>query len=102
DLERIVERRVREQREFMRAYSSFSDVKYRPGLDYRRKRGLIADINARMIDIERESAALEELQRRQVGFPDGPIEGAPVEQETGAPAEDGGEAPPAGEGESAP
>ena len=99
DLERIVERRVREQREFMRAYSGFADVTYRPELDYRRKRGLLAEINARLGEVEREARALEDLERRQVGFPDGPIETAPDEEE---PAPDEGEAPDGGEGDTAP
>jgi general secretion pathway protein D len=77
DLERIVEKRTREQREFMRAYAGFAEVEYRPEMDYRRKRGLLAEINAQLADVDRESLALEELERRQVGFPDGPIEVVP-------------------------
>ena len=34
DLERIYERRIREQREFMRAYSTFQTASYAPTMDY--------------------------------------------------------------------
>jgi general secretion pathway protein D len=83
DLERIVERRVREQREFMRTFSTFREIEYRPEVDYRRKRGLISEVNRLVRDVEQETRVLQDLERRQVGFPDGPIEyreERPVEQ----------------------
>ena len=74
DLERIVERRVREQREFMRTFSTFRDIEYRPVLDYGRKRGLVSEINRLVIEQERNARVLEELEQKDVGFPDGPVE----------------------------
>jgi len=74
DLERIVERRVREQREFMRSFSTFRDITYRPQTDYRRKRGLVAEVNRLVREVEQEARVLHELERRQVGLPDGPVE----------------------------
>ncbi len=74
DLERIVERRVREQREFMRTFSTFREITYRPQLDYGRKRGLISEINRLVIEQERNARVLEELEQKDVGFPDGPVE----------------------------
>ena len=74
DLERIVERRVREQREFMRTFSTFREITYRPELDYGRKRGLISEINRLVIEQERNARVLEELEQKDVGFPDGPVE----------------------------
>jgi general secretion pathway protein D len=74
DLERIVERRVREQREFMRTFSTFREISYRPEVDYGRKRGLISEINRLVIEQERNARLLEELEQKDVGFPDGPVE----------------------------
>lgn len=74
DLERIYERRIREQREFMRAYSSFRQASYAPEMDYSRKHGLVDEINDQIAQVEEEQRALDELQRRQIGLPDGPIE----------------------------
>jgi general secretion pathway protein D len=74
DLEKIVERRVREQREFMRAYSGLTDAQYRPELDYQRKRGLVSEINKVMLRVEDEQRAIDELEQREIGLPDGPIE----------------------------
>ena len=74
DLEKIVERRVREQREFMRAYSGLTDAEYRPDLDYERKRGLVSEINKVMLRVEDEQRAIDELEQREIGLPDGPIE----------------------------
>jgi general secretion pathway protein D len=77
DLERIVERRVREQREFMRTYSTFREIKYRPETDYGRKRGLISEVNRLLRRVEADAKVLEELDQKQVGFPDGPVEYLP-------------------------
>jgi general secretion pathway protein D len=74
DLERIVERRIREQREFMRAYSGLSEAEYRPDIDYQRKRGLVSEINKVMLNVEEEQRAMDELEQREIGLPDGPIE----------------------------
>ncbi|HUS63954.1 MAG TPA: type II secretion system secretin GspD [Kofleriaceae bacterium] len=77
DLERIVERRVREQREFLRSYAAFAEVEYRPAMDYRRKRGLIAEINHVVQQVEEDQAQLDALEQREVGYPDGAIEYTP-------------------------
>jgi len=74
DLEKIVERRVREQREFMRAYSGLSDAEYRPDIDYQRKRGLVSEINKVVLQVEDDQRAIDELEQREIGLPDGPIE----------------------------
>ena len=74
DIERIVERRTREQREFVRTFSSFSAMKYRPDIDYRRKRGVLEEINRAAMQVEEEAAQLRALEERQISFPDGPID----------------------------
>ena len=74
DIERIVERRVREQREFMRAYSAFTDVRYRPDIDYSRKRGLLAEINSALDKVDDERERLEQFEVGRVEFESGPLE----------------------------
>jgi general secretion pathway protein D len=92
DLERIVERRIREQREFMRTFSTFHEVEYRPEIDFRRKRGLIAEVNRRVHQVEEEAKVLQDLEQKQVGFPDGPVEYLPERPPEELP--EGGETPP--------
>jgi general secretion pathway protein D len=99
DIERIVERRVREQREFMRTFSTFRSMKYRPDVDYRRKRGLLEEINRAALQVERETLELEELERRQILFPDGPIEEFPADEGEETEGEDEAETPGPAEGD---
>jgi general secretion pathway protein D len=74
DLERILERRVREQREFMRTFSTFREIEYRPEVDYGRKRGLLSEINRAVKEQERQARILEEMEQREITFPEGPVE----------------------------
>jgi general secretion pathway protein D len=74
DLEKIVKRRVREQREFMESVSGFAHLKYRPDLDYRRKRGIIEEIHKANQIVDEEKALLKAQEAEQIDLPDGPIE----------------------------
>jgi general secretion pathway protein D len=57
DLRRIFERKVRERREFLERYSAFHDERdYDAEIDYRRKRGLLEEINRAAIEAEEEAA----------------------------------------------
>ncbi len=49
DLQRIFERKMRENNEFIDAYTAFEGREWEPNLDYRRKRGLVAEINKAVI-----------------------------------------------------
>lgn len=73
DIERLVERRTREQREFARTFSTFKRIKYRSDIDYRRKRGVLEEINRSVKSVEREAQVLRELDANLVGEPDGEI-----------------------------
>jgi general secretion pathway protein D len=73
DIERLVERRTREQREFARTFSTFKRIKYRSDIDYRRKRGVLEEINRSVKAVEREAQVLRELDANLVGEPDGEI-----------------------------
>lgn len=73
DMQEIVERNTRHRNEYLRAYSNIDLAKYLPRIDYRRKRGLLEEINRTVEGVEREAKMLEsmgnELQR-----PEGLIE----------------------------
>ncbi|HZS39731.1 MAG TPA: type II secretion system secretin GspD [Polyangia bacterium] len=56
DLRRIFERKVRERREFMERFSAFQDERdYEAEVDYRRKRGLLEEINRTALEAEEEA-----------------------------------------------
>ena len=63
DLEAIRQRKAREQDEFTRSFGTLTAMRYRPTMDYRRKRGLIEEINRVVGDIEQERAARASVLR---------------------------------------
>ena len=63
DLEAIRQRKTREQDEFTRSFGTLATMTYRPTMDYRRKRGLIEEINRVVGDIEQERAARASVLR---------------------------------------
>ncbi len=73
DIERLKERRTREQREFARTFSTFKHIKYEGDLDYRRKRGLLEEINRRVQAIEQDAQVRRELEANTVSIPDGEV-----------------------------
>jgi general secretion pathway protein D len=86
DLQAIRERKVREREEFVESFSSLNEMKYEPKVDYRRKRGLIEEINRKIQAVEDDINAANALGHRRWVDP-GPIEYGPSQIE--APAEDG-------------
>jgi len=74
DIERLVQKRTREQQEFVRTFSSFDKLRYRSDIDYRRKRGVLEEINRSVQSSEREAQVLLELQSQQVRVPDGEVD----------------------------
>ncbi|MBL4632298.1 MAG: type II secretion system secretin GspD [Kofleriaceae bacterium] len=71
DIERIKAKRMREQREFVQTFSTFDKLKYDSEIDYRRKRGVLEEINRAVRGMERDAALLRELNASQVEIPDG-------------------------------
>jgi general secretion pathway protein D len=57
DLEAIRERKAREHDEFVRSFGALASAKYAPEIDYRRKRGLVEEINRAVLDVEADIAA---------------------------------------------
>jgi general secretion pathway protein D len=64
DLRRIFERKLRERREFMERYSAFRDEKdYEAEVDYRRKRGLLEEVNRTAIEAEEEATEMRNAEQ---------------------------------------
>jgi general secretion pathway protein D len=74
DLNAIVERKVRERNEFLRAFYNLDKQAYLPRVDYRRKRGLIEEINRAIQATDVERDLLQSLQQREQGVVEGAIE----------------------------
>jgi general secretion pathway protein D len=58
----VFERRMRERQEFLRARSALSTRVAAPAVDYRRKRGVVAEIDAQVRAIEAERATRDALR----------------------------------------
>ena len=84
DIEQIVQEKVRERNEFVRAFTSLNKMKYQQSIDYQRKRGLVAEINHMVEQVEEEAQVLRELDRKLETFPDGPIEYVPDDPAKGS------------------
>ena len=65
DLQNIRERKTREYREFTESFANLNDQKYEPKIDYRRKRGLIEEINVTLKGVEDDQALLNSAGKRQ-------------------------------------
>ena len=74
DIESLVERKVRERNEFVRSFGNLDEMKYMPKADYRRKRGLIEEINRALITIEGEAAILRGFEGGASGVPEGRLD----------------------------
>jgi general secretion pathway protein D len=78
DIQRIFEQKVDERREFIRAYSSFEEREFDIHVDYRRKRGLLEEINKALIYADEDERAQREAeQSRQLLGEEGPVEMPP-------------------------
>ena len=65
DLRRIMERKLRERREFLERYSAFRDEReYEPQADYRRKRGLLEEINRTAAEVELQATELRNAEAK--------------------------------------
>ena len=73
DLELVRERKERERDEFIGSIHSLDGMKFQPRVDYRRKRGLVEEINRAVQDVEADTAARATLK------PPARVEGGLVE-----------------------
>ena len=65
DLQAIRERKTRERDEFVRSFVTLNEMKYSPKIDYRRKRGMIEEINRSVLSVEQDAEALRSFGARQ-------------------------------------
>ncbi len=72
DLAQIRERKVREYREFAASFANLNDKKYEPRIDYRRKRGVVEEINRVVLGVEEDLAVLNAAGGR-IYLQEGPI-----------------------------
>jgi len=81
DVRRIEERREQERREFIERYSAFADEgQFDTHVDYRRKRGLLEEVNVTALAAEREADALRAAERALKPVrSDGPIALSPAD-----------------------
>ena len=76
DVRPIGARMVRVRDEFVRSFSTLNEMKYEPKLDYRRKRGLVEEINRSLLSVEQDLDIIRGMSQRQVVEP-GVIDYAP-------------------------
>jgi general secretion pathway protein D len=76
DLASIKERKLREYREFAASFAYLNDKKYEAKIDYRRKRGLLEEINRTILSVEEDRALLEAAGQRRNVF-EGAVEYGP-------------------------
>jgi len=76
DLQSIRERKVREREEFVRSFTTLNEMKYEPKLDFRRKRGLVEEINRSVLSVEQDLEVIRAMGARQRVL-DGPLDYAP-------------------------
>jgi general secretion pathway protein D len=80
DVRRIQQQREEERREFLERFSAFADDKYEAHVDYRRKRGVLEEINVSVLAAGREAEALRAAERAlRPRRPDGLIALEPME-----------------------
>ncbi|HEX2685794.1 MAG TPA: type II secretion system secretin GspD [Kofleriaceae bacterium] len=65
DLQAIRERKTREYREFTASFANLNDMKYEPKIDYRRKRGLVEEINRAIQSVDDDINAANALGHRK-------------------------------------
>ena len=75
DLQRIQQRKLRQNEEFFGGLASLESMKFLPQVDYQRKRGLVEEINRAVLDAETD-AATRAVVSPPTGVPAGPIEPA--------------------------
>lgn len=83
ELEAIRERKMREHQEYTRSLKTFAELRYEPRIDYRRKRGLVEEINRAVQMVESDREALDVL-RRPAPMTSGPVQVQAIQPDGGA------------------
>ncbi len=89
DLQRIAERKMRERREFIETYTTFDTLEYKTDIDYRRRRGVVEEINRTVLAADRERELLREFETKEIKYPEGPLEYGDDDEDEVEPDDDG-------------
>jgi len=74
DLRRVLEKKMKERREFVERFGGEERPNLEASIDYRRKRGMLEEINRAARDIEREEAEMDAIRLKDAMDESGPID----------------------------
>jgi general secretion pathway protein D len=93
DLRRVLEKKMRERREFVERFGGEERPNIESEIDYRRKRGMLEEINRAVREVKREEDDMDRVQRQQAMDESGPVDLPVGPGTTGGPAAPGPAAP---------
>lgn len=73
DLRRVLERKMKERREFVERFGG-EERPVEASIDYRRKRGMLEEINRAARDVEKEEAEMDRIKARDMQDESGPVD----------------------------
>jgi len=74
DLRRVLEKKMKERREFVERFGGEERPNLEAGIDYRRKRGMLEEINRAARDIEKEEAEMDAIRLKDAMDESGPVD----------------------------
>ncbi len=74
DLRRVLEKKMRERREFVERFGGEERPNIESEIDYRRKRGMLEEINRAVRELAREEGDMDRIQRQQAMDESGPVD----------------------------
>jgi hypothetical protein len=74
DLRRVLEKKMRERREFVERFGAQERPDPQAQFDYRRKRGMLEEINRVSREIDTEADELQRIRQSQMHDESGPVE----------------------------
>jgi general secretion pathway protein D len=89
DLRRVLEKKMRERREFVERFGGEERPNIESEIDYRRKRGMLEEINRAVREVKREEDDMDRVQRQQAMDESGPVDLPVGPGTTGGPAAPG-------------
>jgi general secretion pathway protein D len=105
DLRRVLEKKMRERREFVERFGGEERPNLEANIDYRRKRGMLEEINRAARDIEKEEAQMDAIRLKDAMDESGPVDlpvGPGIDSGSAGPSPSGGAAAPPPGGAPAP
>ncbi len=74
DLRRVLEKKMHERREFVERFGGEERPNIESEIDYRRKRGMLEEINRAVREVAREEDDMDRIQRQQAMDESGPVD----------------------------